>query len=266
MKRTSRKIITVLALILLGVPLLLFFRLVSIEAVYPAENARLTWHEKISVRLKGAFHGAQTAVENRRLRREVESLMMCSLENERLRNENDKLRLALGYLRQDPERHIVAQVISTNGGAAAAYQTIRVNKGSNAGVSRGNIVLCPDGLIGKVRTVTPHTAEILLVTDSSLHVSCVIEGLAPRVTGVLFGGDENCLLLKHLTVGASIPLHSRVLTSGLGGVFPAGILVGTFVPLSSSTDESSSARGDCGGVVPAVDFSTLEDVFIRIET
>ena len=110
---------------------------------------------------------------------------------------------------------------------------------------------------GVVSSVSLHASEVLLVTDPSLKVACLVEGAGAR--GILSGGTDEELVLRHLRGAAVLPPRSRVLTSGLGGVFPKGIEVGT---LLNVTNRISGVEGE---VLPAVDFTTLEDVFIRNE-
>ena len=72
--------------------------------------------------------------------------------------------------------------------------------------------------------------------------------------------------MRFIKPGAVIPPRAKVFTSGLGGVFPAGIEVGTFCTDGESGSGTETGKGEVvsGGVVqPAVDFTTLEDVFIR---
>ena len=123
----------------------------------------------------------------------------------------------------------------------------------------------PEGLVGKVVSVSLNTCEILLITDSSLKVSCFIQG-EKRIAGILSGGNDDFLTMRFIKPGAVIPPRAKVFTSGLGGVFPAGIEVGTFCTDEGSGSGVDTGKGDCvsGAVIqPAVDFTTLEDVFIR---
>ena len=264
MRTNKTAVITALALAIAGSIVLAVFREVSVEAVYPVERARLSFVRKIWVRTKGLFQGAAAAAENARLKRDIAALSMVVSDNERLEVENARLRDALGYARRLKGEWITAPVLSTGGAAAGAHQSLRVGKGSLAGVAEGQVVVVPEGLVGRVETVTPHTAEIILITDPSLKVSCLVEGASSRVTGILSGGTDDILILEHMTTGVVLPPRARVLTSGLGGVFPAGITVGTFLSDKYSlADELPGIR--TGEVQPAVDFTTLEDVFIRHE-
>ena len=105
---------------------------------------------------------------------------------------------------------------------------------------------------------TPHTSVVTLVTDPSIGVSCDIEiGAGRPLRGTLAGGSRDALKLTHLRTGAALPPASRVTVSGRGGVFPAGLAVGT---VQRCAADLRSAE-----VTPAVDFNELEDVFIRRE-
>ena len=264
MKTNRTAVATALALAIAGVVALAVFREVSIEAVYPVERARLAFMRKVWTRMKGFFQGAAASAENGRLKRDIAALAMVMSENERLEAENARLRDALGYARRLKGTWIAAPVLSEGGAAAGVRQTIRVGKGSLAGVSEGQVVTVPEGLVGRVASVTPHTAEIRPITDPALKVSCLVEGASRRATGILAGGTDDMLVLTHLTADVALPPRARVLTSGLGGVFPAGIAVGTF--LSAVQNADGSAPGvRTGEVQPAVDFMALEDVFIRDE-
>lgn len=264
MKTNRTAVLTALALAIAGVVALAVFREVSIEAVYPVERARLSFARKVWTRAKGFFQGAAAAAENGRLKRDIAALAMVLGDNERLEAENARLRDALGYARRLKGTWIAAPVLSEGGGAAGVRQTVRVGKGSLAGVSEGQVVAVPEGLVGRVASVTPHTAEISLITDPALKVSCLVEGAPRRVMGILAGGTDDMLVLTHLTEEAAIPPRARVLTSGLGGVFPAGIVVGVFLSAAQAPEENAPGVRT-GGVQPAVDFTALEDVFIRDE-
>lgn len=236
-----------------------FFRPAAVEAVYPVERAKEVWARRVWTRVAGFFRGAAAAAENVRLRREVAALSLLRGDLERLEADNARLRKALGYVAREPGRWVAAAVLS-EGGAAVGRYTVRVDKGGLAGVREGAIVAVPDGLVGRVASVTPHTAEISLLCDRRVRVACEIEQ-AGGARGILCGGTEDLLALRHLTRADRAAPRARVVTSGLGGVFPKGLEIGTLH--SVRKDENGLARE--GEVLPSVDFSTLEDVFIRRE-
>jgi len=241
---------------------LFFFRSVPIEAVYPVERVSNGLFRGLRTRVKAWFRAQSDAVENVRLRREVASLALAFGDAERLETENARLRRALDYTARNPERWVAAEVLSTGGGAAGSGRTIRIDKGALTGIKDGAIVVVPEGLVGRVSLVTPHTAEVTLITDASVQVACEVEaGAAPRMRGVLSGAKDGNLVLRHLRNVAEVPPRSRVLTSGLGGVFPRGLEIGTL----QTVRRDGSGLAIEGEVLSSVDFASLEDVFIRCE-
>lgn len=235
------------------------WRPAAAEAVYPVERAKRTFSQRVWTRVTGFFSGAAAKAENVRLKREVASLALLRGDVERLEAENARLRDALGYISKEPGRWIAAGVLSAGGGAAGAGDRIRVDKGSLAGVADGAVVVVPEGLVGRVTAVTPHTSEVTLVTDASIKAACEVETGAGELRGILSGGSEDLLLLRYMTGAAEAPPRARVLTSGRGGVFPRGIEVGTLLSIRPGPEGLSR---ECE-VLPSVDYSTLEDVFIR---
>ena len=260
MKSKTTGTIAIIALAVIGTILAVSFRSFSVEAAYPVERAKQTFVRKVCSRLSGMVRGAAASAENLRLKREIAELAMLRGEFERVEAENARLREALGYVRKAPGSWLAAGVLSKMGGAAAAHDIIRVDKGSLDGVVTGAVVVSPEGLIGRVGMVTPNTSEVVLITDQSVKVACEVETIdSVRPRGILLGGGEEMLVLGHLRHAGDSPARSRVLTSGLGGVFPKGIVVGTLLDVRKDGKGLASE----GEVLPAVEFSMLEDVFIR---
>ena len=237
-------------------------RAAGVEVAYPFERAWRGLCGKVGPRIAGAWRGSAAAAENASLRREVAALALVREDVSRLEAENDRLRQVLEYSRRTNGEWLAAEVLSGGGANPGPRRIVRVGKGSLAGVREGAIAAVPDGLVGRVASVTPHTAEVMLISDPSLKVAC--EAALPgggALRGTLAGGTDEQLVMKHILSKAEVPPRSQVFTSGLGGVFPKGIAVGTL--LEVRTDHDSPRRE--GEVLPAVDFSTLKDVFIRRE-
>ncbi|MBQ0032882.1 MAG: rod shape-determining protein MreC [bacterium] len=218
------------------------------EAVYPVE------------RFKALLVRIVRNTEDSRLRRESEAFSMVREECARLRAENAALRETLGYRARCAGKWEVAEVLSSGGGAAAVRDVIRVGKGSLAGIREGAAAVVPKGLVGKVVLVSPHASEVLLLTDPSIRVSCGIETANGVLAhGILMGADSDRMILAHLSGAERVLPHAKVVTSGLGGVFPKGIEIGTLLLVTNGV------RGVEGEVLPSVDPATLEEVFIRCD-
>ncbi len=237
-------------------------RSAAVEALYPLERGWRLFTDKVCSRVSGAWRGAAASAENIRLRREVASLALVREDILRLEAENARLRRALDYKDRAPKEWIAAAVLSDGGADNSERRSLRTDKGSSDGICKGAIVTVPEGLVGRVVSVTPHTSEVLLVTDTSLKVGCevVLPG-GDVVHGTLAGGTDERLMIRHILSSAEVPPRSPVFTSGLGGVYPKGIAVGTLIEVDE-TDDSPKRQGE---VLPAVDFATLRDVFIRRE-
>lgn len=258
MKSRQVGILTVGALILGAMALMAWRWSLASEAVYPAGRLVHRVVRSVRVRVAGAFAGASVAVENDRLRRELKTLSMLRGDIERLQTENDRLRKVLDYGASRPEAWIAAEVLTGGGGSTAFRRVVMVGKGSLDGVRKGAIAVVPEGLVGRVLAVSPHTASVALLTDSAVKVACEVEaGAYGRIHGILCGGEPGGLSLRYLEHAERVRPHARVVTSGLGGVFPRGLEIGTLHLVTNGI------RGVEGEVLPDVDFSTLEDVFIR---
>lgn len=246
---------------------LAFSRSVAVEAAYPVERGATAVGRSFWCRFTGMFRSAAVAAENARLRREVASMVMLNGDLDRLEAENARLRKALDYVKREPGRWIVAPVLARHCGAVATGRKLRIGRGVVDGVAEDAAVASPDGLVGLVTAVTPHTAEITLVTDPSVKVACEVEapgsgGMSPPVfyRGVLTGGSSEELVLSYVQEGAAEAPRARVVTSGRGGVFPRGLEVGVLSRMV--TDDSGTVSGR---VMPGVDFEGLEEVFVRRE-
>lgn len=260
-KATGSVIVGVIAAV--GALVLAVCPAVAVEAAYPVGHAKRAFVTRVWSRVKGLFNASAAAAENVRLKREVAALALLRGDVERLEAENARLRRGLSLAAKAPEAWLAAGVLAVRGGAAGVREFLRVDRGALAGVKKGAVVAVPEGLVGRVVSVTAHTAEVASLTDPAVKVHVRVEGEG-RVRGVLSGGTDDALVLRSLQgdlSGASSPVaRARVLTSGLGGVFPPGLEIGTWIQFH--TNANSVVTGE---VLPAVEFSTLEEVFIRRE-
>jgi rod shape-determining protein MreC len=136
------------------------------------------------------------------------------------------------------------------------FKTILLDRGSLDGVRRNQPVLAPDGLIGKVVEVTPATARVQLLTDPMNAVGGLIQ--RTRVTGIVSGNLGAGARVRYLPLMADVVVGDEVVTSGMGGVFPKGILIGRI----AAVERRSGALFQDAALQPAVDLSRLEEVLI----
>jgi rod shape-determining protein MreC len=276
----GKGILTASAAILIAALWMVCGRYAAAEAVYPLENGRNWFVRNLVVPFKAVFSASETALENRRLREELNSVLLDREDSKRLLEENARLRSLLKYPPPAAGGSWLPAPVLGYGGTSGAMGLVRAGKGSLDGVKEGAAVVVPEGVVGRVMEVTPHTCVIRLITSELMRVACEVDTDDPafgKVRGIVYGGglekvmDEksagvvlavNPLLVRHLQRDVKIPLRARIVTSGLGGVFPRGLTIG-FLADGSVRDETQLERE--GELVPSADLTALEDVFIRCE-
>ena len=139
------------------------------------------------------------------------------------------------------------------------FKTILVDKGSSAGVRQGAGVITPYGVVGKVISVSPTTATVLLITDVNSAVDVVVKRTRSR--GIIEGFGENSCLLNYVLKADQLQEGDTIVTTGLNNIYPKGMVIGKIQTLS----QEKSGFFQSVVVVPAVDFSKLHEVMIVIK-
>ncbi|MBI4299563.1 MAG: rod shape-determining protein MreC [Chloroflexi bacterium] len=176
----------------------------------------------------GNFFGALADLgklrkENERLRQEVDRLTTLVAQMQEAKEENQKLRELLDFTAErKKDEFLVARVVSRDTSAFA--QTVAINKGSNQGLREGMSVVTNGGLVGRVSQVYPTAARVLLITDPNSAVNTVVQG--SRAAGIVSGRLDGSLVMEFVQQGDKVDKGNLVLTSGLGGNYPPGLLVG----------------------------------------
>lgn len=165
--------------------------------------------------------------ENARLREENRELTLVRLDTEQLRKENAYLADLLNYVPPPPAVSISSRVIADTGNSFA--QSLIAFVGSKQKVGKGNVVLTGDGLVGRIASVGINAARILLITDINSRVPVKIEPL--DTPAILSGDNTEYPQLISLPGNAKISVGDRVVTSGMAGVYPAGLPVGVIVSI-----------------------------------
>ena len=193
--------------------------------------------------------------ENLRLRAEVERLRQENVSLPELERENQRLREQLALRQALPSfRWAEGRVIGYD--ASNTVRSLIVNAGSRDGVSEGMIVISAQGVVGRVTRASPNTSKILLISDSSNSINAVIQN--SRARGVIIGNPGGQLTMRYIAKGEQVRTGDRVVTSGLGGVYPEGLLIGTVLDVRQrDVDMFQEAR-----IEPAVDFDRLEVALI----
>lgn len=194
------------------------------------------------------------AAENDRLRKRL-----LDLEAERnhlleVDATNRRLRELLEFRSQFPLRSVTTTVIGNS--ASTWFHTFMLDKGSADGVLKGMAVVTPMGVVGQVVGVTSRSAKVLLMTDPHSGVDVMVQ--RSRARGIVSGSGDNGPIMKYVKRSEDVQEGDRLITSGLDGVFPKGLLVGTV----SKVRKKHFGLFQYVGVVLAVDPSRVEEVLV----
>jgi rod shape-determining protein MreC len=199
---------------------------------------------------------ARLRAENDRLRQLERALAETSAENQRLQQ-------LLHVASRTGLRTIGARVIGRD--ASNWWKTVQLDCGSDDGVRVNCPVLNADGLVGKVTLVTRGESRVLLLLDPSCKVSALLQknremGVVAGL-GTAFSRDPRCRM-TFVDRNAKVAAGQAVITSGLGSVFPKGILIGTVT--DSRLNPQTGMYQDVD-IKPAVDFTRLEEVVVVLQ-
>ena len=162
------------------------------------------------------------AQENLWLRHQVESLMFWQNAAIELEKENHALKTLLHFQPDAPQKWQTARIIART--SSNMTKNLIIHIGKKHGITKGAIVVNGGGLLGRVVQANDHAARVLLVTDPQMRVP--IKTQTSGNDGIMRGQNTPYPSMRFLS-GTTEPKHGeRIVTSGKGGVFPPGILIG----------------------------------------
>ena len=254
--------------------LLLFALLLSLSFVLPKQSRTLLQNvgkpvaqvialplgalSAVDRSLKEAWTGyialRQVHEENRRLRREVLYLRGQTHELQEVAASADRLAGLLEFKKQLKPETIAAQVIGRD--ATNWYRAIVLNKGERDGIQPDMGVMTPAGVVGRVVKASGSSSVVLLVTDPNNAITGMVQ--RTRDEGLVEGTAQGRARLKYLPLLSVVRAGDVVVTSGLTGGFPRGVVIGTIRGIERGEgDLFQTAEID-----PQVDFSKLEEVLV----
>lgn len=194
--------------------------------------------------------------KNRELQDKVAHLTTELAEHEEAAIQNEALRAQLGFAQESEFKLAQARIISQD--PTNYQQVLTVDRGSGAGIKKGMVAVTRGLLVGRVIATTPSTAKVRLITDFRSAVPVLDQ--QTRASGLTRGGRGFGLNLEMVPQTDALRKDDVLITSGFGGEYPKGLVVGTVDRVEKQdTDVFQAAE-----VRPAVDFRRLEDLFVII--
>ena len=185
--------------------------------------------ESVSNFIDNFFSLNDVLKENKILKSNIEKIESLEAENFELKQEINKLKeeLNVDYVLSEYD-YLNATVISRN--SMYWYNNLTIDKGKNNGIEEGMVVINSTGLIGKIVNVSIFSSDVKLITtnDTNNKISVTVASGNKKLTGLIntYNYEEGFLKVEGISNTETVNIGDYVYTSGLGGVFPSGILIG----------------------------------------
>ncbi|RMD84815.1 MAG: rod shape-determining protein MreC, partial [Candidatus Dadabacteria bacterium] len=190
--------------------------------------------------------------ENQLLKKRINAL---EAQNSRLlefKHENERLRAIVGMKESFSLKGVVANVIGYD--PSKWVRSVTVDKGTLSGIQRGMPVVDGKGVVGHVTAVSRNSSRVLLVIDHASAIDAIVQ--RNRARGVVEGVGRGKAKMSYVLSSEDIKIGDRIITSGAGGMYPKGLLIGVVVDVARDSRRLFQKII----VAPAVNFSKLENV------
>jgi len=187
--------------------------------------------------------------ENQRLQAENERLRAWYIAAQRLSAENRELQELVNHQGSWPEPVLSSRVIADTGGAFA--RSLLLDQGLDQGVVRGMAAMTAQGVVGRVQTAGRHSSRLLLLTDINSRIPAMLEKNGERL--VVAGNNQSRPELQYLRDDVPVTVGDAIVTSGIGGIFPKGLPLGSVAALEVDLE----GRPTRILMQPSVDFARL---------
>jgi rod shape-determining protein MreC len=166
-----------------------------------------------------------------------------------------RLQALLDFKQKYVSTTVAAQVIGTSGSDLS--RVIYIDKGAKDGLKPDQAVITPDGIVGKLRDVFPHTSQVLLINDQTSGAGVLLA--TTRIRAILRGSTTGRILINNLTPDARIKPGEQVLTSGGDQIYPRGLFAGTIESIAPDPDHQPYTLIH---LRPAANLDQLEEVLV----
>jgi rod shape-determining protein MreC len=192
--------------------------------------------------------------ENRRLKKENASLTQEMLHYREGYFEGIRLQKLLTLKEKANYPTIAARVIGRD--KTSIIKTILIDKGASHGLKVDLPVIADQGVVGRIIETSPHVSKILLLIDENSNIDALVQ--ESRIQGILQGAASRGCSLKYISKTETVSSGNIVISSGLSGIFPKGLLLGAV----TNVDKTDSGLFQKIDVAPFVDFAQIEEVMI----
>ncbi len=224
------------------------------EVLVPAQRAGSGLFSRLGVISAGVGRVIRAARVNRNLEDKLELLSRRVVRLQEVERENKTLRDLLQLKRKGSFQGVAARVIGRD--VRHWYQSVLIDKGLLEGVRLESAVVSGQGVVGKVIEAAPHSSRVLLIVDQNSRVGGVVQD--SRLSGIVEGFSTRSCRINYLPRRSRIEAGELVLSSGLGRIYPPGLLIGTI----RRVYPEKFGLYQYADLEPATDFDRLEEVLV----
>ena len=192
--------------------------------------------------------------ENIKLKQQLGNAIEIKNQYEELKLENIRLKRFVNFTGQAPDSYVAAQIIARD--PSPWFKTIMIDKGTNAGLNKGNPVLVSEGIVGRIVKVAAKSSRVLLIIDRNSSVDALVQN--SRVRGIVKGNNQdNCSFVYTLRKD-DVKLDEMIISSGLDQVFPKGLQIGRVLKVTKGHSQLFQNIT----IKTSVDFDKIEEVLV----
>jgi len=230
------------------------FQRVVMEVISPMQKGISDSHKSLSSLWENYISIVDTSKDNVMLKKKISRLESDLFGMEEIRQENLRLKRLLNYSTEVSEQRVLAQVVGWD--SANEFKVIRLNKGKADGIMVMSPVITDQGLVGYIYRVTENYSDVLTILDQNNRVDVLVE--RTRTHGIVEGVHNFKCALKYVMRNELIEVGDKLITAGVGGVYPKGIKVG----MITNIEKENTGMTLAVEVAPSVDFDKLEEVLV----
>jgi rod shape-determining protein MreC len=192
--------------------------------------------------------------ENRNLKKKIDDMKSQLNLYQEGYLEAQRLRTLLALEDDNDFNFVTARVIGRE--QVALSKTILINKGTAHGLNAGQPVMAGPGLVGRVTDASWHAAKVLPLIDENSNIDAIVQ--RNRTQGIIRGAGSRGCVLKYISKTQDVKEGDIIVSSGIGGVFPKGMMIGQV----NHVDRKEAGLFLRINVTPSIDFSKLEEVSV----
>ena len=201
---------------------------------------------------------AKVSEENEKLKQEIGKLIRQNNELREQLRQKGRVDELMEYQKRRQLKSVVAKVIGRD--ATQWARVIYINKGTQDGIKESLAVVTNAGVVGHVIQAGLNSSKVMLIVDGRSSVDTLFSN--DRISGIVVGTGMEFCEMKYVPITADVNVGDQIISSGLGGVYPKGLVVGTVISITKATQGLFQDIS----IAPSADFGRLEEVLVLLSS